>query len=85
VSRPRRGAQLPDQPPELRQTSPHAAACVGHTLFWQLLLFLNELPLLQEQSNAPHSLALVHASPGFFGPVGPASGPPLLPLPVHPP
>jgi hypothetical protein len=45
---------------------------------------LNELPLLQLQSKGVHSLPALHASPGFFGPGGPASGTLTL-LPDQPP
>ena len=61
-------------------------AWVAHCLFWQLLVFLKVLPSWHVQLTAGHSLAALHGSPGFFGPVPPASGtPPLLPLLDHPP
>jgi hypothetical protein len=75
---------VPDQPPELRQLVLHVWACVAQTWLWQDLLFLNEVPSLQLQSKGVHSLPEVHASPGFFGPGGPASGTLTL-LPDQPP
>ena len=61
-----------------------ACAFVGHVLFWHDLMPLNLLPSLHPQSKAPHSLAVVHGSPGCLGPGGPASGVLVL-LPAQPP
>jgi len=66
------------------QTKPQACAFVGHTFDMHSLLFLKVEPLLHEQSKAPHSPAIVHASPGCFGPGAPASGVGVA-VPAHPP
>lgn len=76
--------QLPDQPPLPMQTKLQVCDLVAQLLLSHSLLPLNVAVLLHVQLKAPHSLLRLHASPGCFGPTGPASGV-VTGLPAHPP